>query len=102
MAAHAAPINLNLDGTIISPTDGPFVNGAAVQANLWFDLDATNALSTEVVTEPSGVTFKRFTFSGFGTNTVSPYNQTSFSGGVNFSNPDFVEVELINWTSNVL
>ena len=57
--AQAAPININLDGTIISPTDGPFTNGAAVQANLWFDLDAANALSSEVVND-NGILLKRY------------------------------------------
>ena len=94
---HAAPINVQLTGTIDSVSSGPFVVGAGVQADLWFDLDGNNALQSELVPSsgPSEPAFKRWTFSGT-TNSVSPYNQTNFTGGIAFSNPDFLDVEIID------
>jgi hypothetical protein len=86
--ATAAPINLVLNGEIISANSGTFIQGANVTANLWFDLDAANALKEESIEANS----TRWTFSGANPHSVAPYNQTAFSGGVTFSNPTFLDV----------
>lgn len=93
----AAPVIVDLTGTITDANGvaAPFLS-TGINGHLVFDLDAGNALDQITYTE-NGITTTRWTFSGYGSHSVSPYNQTQYSGAFGlFSNPDFVEVETLD------
>jgi hypothetical protein len=89
-STSAAPINLIADGAVINAS-GSLVGalGANFNANSTFDLDATNAYSTESYSPVGEPAYTQWTFFG------SPY-LTSFTTNIGLINDTSVSVETVN------